>query len=81
MTVAEFLLKLVSADPDFVDAFRKDMDKVMREHGVDDEGRRLILAGSIEELRFEIKTTLAGNDEASIIWIHHIPWLFFDQSS
>jgi hypothetical protein len=82
MTVAEFLLMLVNSPPEFIAAFRENPDRIMEEAGVDEEGRRLLTTGSIDEVRFEIKTSLkAGGEAASIVWIHHIPWLHLDQSS
>jgi hypothetical protein len=81
MNAAQFLLKLAN-DPELVAALRDDLEGTLRDNEVDEEGRRLLLAGSIDELRFEIRTNLkSSGGETSIIWIHHIPWLHLDESS
>jgi hypothetical protein len=81
MNAAQFLLKLVN-DPNLVADLRKDLEGTLVANDVDEEGRRLLMAGSIDELRFEIRTNLTSSDgETAIIWIHHIPWLHLDESS
>jgi hypothetical protein len=79
MTLSEFLLKL-AADPHLLERFREEPRKVADEIGLDEEQRRLLAAGSLEQLRIEIHGELrVGEETAMIVWLHRfpsIPWLF-----
>ncbi len=79
MTLSEFLLKL-AADPHLLERFREDPQGVADEYDLEPEQLRLLGAGKLEEIRFEIRAEIGADDErVSVIWIHSlpsVPWLF-----
>lgn len=79
MTLSEFLLRL-AADPDLLERFREEPQRVADELGLREEQRRLLGPGQLEKLRVEIRAELqVGEEAAMIVWLHYlpsIPWLF-----
>lgn len=79
VTLSEFLLKL-AADPHLLEQFRRDPQAIADKYELEPEQLRLLGAGKLEEIRFEIRAELGADDErVSVIWIHSlpgVPWLF-----
>ncbi len=79
MKLSEFLLQL-AANPELLEAFNENPDRVADEVGLSHEQRHLLGPGKLEDLRVEVRGELSIDDERAMIqWIHHLPtilWLF-----
>jgi hypothetical protein len=83
VTVAEFFLKLAT-NPELQSQFQKDPKGFIRDSDdLSDEAKQLLTSGSLQEVRFEVRTDLSVEGEqavTSVIWIHIPPWIHLDES-
>lgn len=76
MTIAEFLLRLVS-DADLFERFASHPDEVLAESKLSDEQRAILRAASLDELRVKLKAEFkVAGETCSMITIYSIPTIY-----
>lgn len=74
-TIGQYLTQL-SENADLVEAYRRNPERAMRDAGLSEANRDLILAGDIKKIREAIQEDpqFAGTPIAFMVWLARMVW-------